>query len=105
MRVGAFLKNKNSFLGISVPNILNSKRFKEEQGVQATATDNPNIYFTGGTSIGLAAGLSLRPALLYRMVADAPNQLSVLAKVDYNEKIELGVGMSNNDYISLPYSY
>jgi type IX secretion system PorP/SprF family membrane protein len=98
--VGAFLKNKNSFFGISVPNVLNSKRFKEEQGVQTTATDNPNIYFTGGTSIGLSAGLSLRPALLYRMVADAPNQLSILAKVDYNEKIELGVGMSNNDYLS-----
>ena len=98
--IGAFLKNKNSFFGISVPNVLNSKRFKEEQGVQTTATDNPNIYFTGGTSIGLSAGLSLRPALLYRMVADAPNQLSILAKVDYNEKIELGVGMSNNDYLS-----
>jgi type IX secretion system PorP/SprF family membrane protein len=98
--IGAFLKNKNTFLGVSVPNILYSKRFKEEQGVQATATDNPNIYFKGGTSIGLAAGLSLRPALLYRMEADAPNQLSVLAKVDYNEKIELGVGMSNNDYLS-----
>jgi hypothetical protein len=34
------------------------------------------------------------------MLADAPNQLSILAKVDNNEKIELGVGMSNNDYIS-----
>jgi type IX secretion system PorP/SprF family membrane protein len=98
--VGALLKSKNTFLGISVPNILNSKRFKEEQGVQATATDKPHLYLSGGTSIGLAGGLSLRPALLYRMVADAPNQATVLAKLDYNDKVEVGIGMSNNDYLS-----
>lgn len=98
--VGALLKSKNTFLGISVPNILNSKRFKEEQGVQATATDKPHLYLSGGTSIGLSGGLSLRPALLYRMVADAPNQLTALAKLDYNDKVELGIGMSNNDYLS-----
>jgi type IX secretion system PorP/SprF family membrane protein len=98
--VGALLKSKNTFLGISVPNILNSKRFKEEQGVQATATDKPHLYLSGGTSIGLSGGLSLRPALLYRMVADVPNQITALAKIDYDEKIEVGIGVSNNKYIS-----
>jgi type IX secretion system PorP/SprF family membrane protein len=98
--VGALLKSKKTYIGISVPNILNSKRFKDNQGVQATATDKPHLYMSGGTSIGLIKGLSLRPTLLYRMIADAPNQITAIAKLDYNEKIEMGLGVSNNDYIS-----
>jgi type IX secretion system PorP/SprF family membrane protein len=98
--VGALLKSKNTFLGLSVPNILNSKRFKDQQGVQSTATDKPHLYMSGGTSFGLTSGLSLRPALLYRMVADAPNQLTALAKLDFKDRVEIGVGMSNNDYLS-----
>ena len=97
---GALLKSKNTFLGFSVPNILNSKRFKDQQGVQSTATDKPHLYMSGGTSFGLSSGLSLRPVLLYRMVADAPNQLTALAKLDFKDRVEIGAGMSNNDYIS-----
>ena len=38
--------------------------------------------------------------MLYRMVADAPNQLTAIAKLTLKEKLSLGVGVSNNDYIS-----
>ena len=38
--------------------------------------------------------------MLYRMVADAPNQLTAIAKLTLKDKISLGVGVSNNDYIS-----
>lgn len=38
--------------------------------------------------------------MLYRMVADAPNQLTAIAKLSLKDKISLGVGVSNNDYIS-----
>ena len=38
--------------------------------------------------------------MLYRMVADAPNQLTSIAKLSLKDKISLGVGVSNNDYIS-----
>ena len=100
MGMGLYFKNKNTFLGLSVPNILNSKRFKEEQALKASATDSPNMYFTGGTSIILTQDLSFKPALLYRIVKDAPNRLSIIAKVEYNEKIAFGIGASNNDYIS-----
>jgi hypothetical protein len=34
------------------------------------------------------------------MVADAPNQLTALAKLDFKDRVEIGVGMSNNDYLS-----
>ncbi len=38
--------------------------------------------------------------MLYRMVVDAPNQLTAIAKLTLKEKISLGLGVSNNDYIS-----
>jgi len=38
--------------------------------------------------------------MLYRMVADALNQLTAIAKLTLKDKISLGVGVSNNDYIS-----
>ena len=38
--------------------------------------------------------------MLYRIVADAPNQLTAIAKLSLKDKISVGVGVSNNDYIS-----
>ena len=35
--VGVFIQSKKFFAGISVPNFLNSKRFKESNGIATTA--------------------------------------------------------------------
>jgi type IX secretion system PorP/SprF family membrane protein len=98
--VGAFLQSKKFFAGISVPNFLNSKRFKESNGIATTATDKPHFYGTAGLSIPLGNSILLRPMMLYRVVSDAPNQITALGQIELKEQLSIGVGVSNNDYIS-----
>ena len=99
--LGAYLENDHNFFGISIPNILNTKRYKEIEGVQTTATDRPHVYISGGLNIGLyKEDLSFRPVMLYRVVKDAPSLLTVMAKLDYKDAVEFGVGLTNNDYMS-----
>jgi hypothetical protein len=38
--------------------------------------------------------------MVYRMVADAPNQLTAIARLTLKDQVSLGIGVSNNDYIS-----
>ena len=98
--IGLLLKGEKYFLGLSTPNMLNSKRYKEAEGLATTATDKPHLYITAGYHLKLNNTITLSPSMLYRMVADAPNQLTAIAKLTLKEKLSLGVGVSNNDYIS-----
>ena len=97
---GLLLKGEKYFIGLSTPNVLNSKRYKEEEGLATTATDKPHLYTTAGYHLKLNNTITLSPSMLYRMVADAPNQLTAIAKLTLKDKLSLGVGVSNNDYIS-----
>jgi len=98
--VGALLKGENFYVGASVPNFLNTERFKEVNGVATTATDKPHFYFTAGYELPINAYLDFNPSVLYRVVGAAPNQLTAIAQVTYMDKISAGLGVSNNDYIS-----
>lgn len=98
--VGLLLKGEKYFIGLSTPNMLNSKRYKEAEGISTTATDKPHLYTTAGFHLKLNNTITLSPSMLYRMVADAPNQLTAIAKLTLKERLSLGVGVSNNDYIS-----
>ena len=98
--VGLLLKGEKYFIGLSTPNMLNSKRYKEAEGISTTATDKPHLYSTAGFHLKLNNTITLSPSMLYRMVADAPNQLTAIAKLTLKERLSLGVGVSNNDYIS-----
>ena len=98
--IGLLLKGEKYFIGLSTPNMLNSKRYKEAEGISTTATDKPHLYTTAGFHLKMNNAITLSPSMLYRMVADAPNQLTAIAKLSLKDKISLGVGVSNNDYIS-----
>ena len=98
--VGAYLKSSTYFFSFSIPNFLNTKRFKEINGIQATATDKPHLYASGGFVWKLNTGISIEPSFLYRMVSDAPNQITAIGKLNFKDRLALGMGVSNNDYIS-----
>ena len=47
--------------------MLNSKRFKEEEGLVATAADKPHLYTSAGFQLKLNNTITLNPSMLYRM--------------------------------------
>lgn len=98
--VGALLNYKQFFFAASVPNFLNTERFKEINGFASMATDKPHVYFVTGFDLPITSNLDLTPNLLYRVVGAAPNQLTAIIQATYLKKYTMGLGLSNNDYIS-----
>lgn len=98
--VGAYLKGEKAFFGISAPNVLNTKRYKEVNGIAVTATDRPHFYMSGGLNLELSDQVVLEPSVLYRFVSGAPNLVTAFMNVNINNQVKVGTGISNNSYIS-----
>ena len=96
--VGVHLDNPNFFLSAGVPNLLNSKRYKENEGLVTTATDRPNLYLSTGGTLALGRNFALKPAILYRGVSDAPNFYNLQLMLELKDKVGVGISKMNNDY-------
>jgi type IX secretion system PorP/SprF family membrane protein len=88
--VGVHLDNPNFFLSAGVPNLLNSKRYKENEGLVTTATDRPNLYLSTGGTLALGRNFALKPAILYRGVSDAPNFYNLQLMLELKDKVGVG---------------
>lgn len=96
---GVHLDSKHFFFSVGVPNILNSKRYKESEGLITTATDRPNLYLSAGSTLALTSSIALKPAILYRGVSDAPNYYNLQLMLEVKDKIGVGLSKMNNDYL------
>lgn len=97
---GVLLKNEKYFIGVSVPNILNSYKYKEQMGLATIVTDKPHLYIIAGFDLKLNNSISLSPSVLYRTISDSSNQLTAIAKVTLKDIISLGIGVTNYNIIS-----
>jgi len=98
--IGAYARGEKAFVGFSVPNVLNSKRYKDVNGLALTATDRPHFYLSGGLKIKLNDQIGFEPNFLYRIVSGAPNLVTAFANINFNDKVKVGTGVSNNNYIA-----
>ena len=93
-----FLKVNNYYLGISINNLLKSNRYQEENGIVSQAIDKGQLYISSGIDIKLTDILTLRPSLIYSFVKNLDNQLTAITNLEINDKISVGLGVSNNYY-------
>ena len=96
--MGVFLKGNNYFLGISINNLLNSNRYQKENGIVSQAIDKGQLYVSSGIDIKITDILILRPSLIYSFVKNLDSQLTAITNLEINNKISVGLGVSNNYY-------
>jgi type IX secretion system PorP/SprF family membrane protein len=113
--VGLFYYNTNSYLGISVPKLLET-RFYEVVAFSQTKRKQ-HFYFTGGTVFDLAYNLKFKPAFITRVVAGSAVQLDLTANFLLNERFTFGtayrwntavsamVGFKVTDRLTIGYAY
>lgn len=92
-------ENTVYFLSFSSPNLVNFRRFKTTYNIYTKARDQRHYYTIGGANINLG-DLNLIPHFLIRAVENAPNLYSGMLGVGYLENFELGIGITNNFYLS-----
>ena len=95
--LGAFFKGKNYYIAISANNLLNSNRYKEENGIVSQAIDNGQIYTSFGFDLKITESVSFSPSIIYSLAKDIDNQMVILSNFNIGESISLGIGASSND--------
>tara|TARA_B100001250_G_scaffold398094_1_gene405935 strand:+ start:139 stop:972 length:834 start_codon:yes stop_codon:yes gene_type:complete len=103
--MGLFLKGNNYYLGISINNLLKSNRYQEENGIVSQAIDKGQLYISSGIDIKLTDILTLRPSLIYSFVKNLDNQLTAITNLEINDKISVGLGVSNNYYTNYQFLF
>jgi type IX secretion system PorP/SprF family membrane protein len=85
---GMYYYNKNSYLGLSVPMILDTKRYDDV--VSTAVNQRYHAYLSGGKVLNIDYNIKFKPAFVLKAVDGAPLQLDLTASFMFNNKFTLG---------------
>lgn len=117
---GAFYYTEKFYMGLSVPNFLETEHFDESSNSNnssATAEERVNYYMMTGYTFDLTDDLKFKPALLTKVVQGSPLQVDVSANFLIHQKLTLGaayrwsaaisglVGFQVSDQLMIGFAY
>lgn len=117
--VGMYYYTQKFYLGISVPNILETDHFDESSNSNSssTAKERVNYYLMTGYAFDLSDSLIFKPSLLTKLVEGSPLQVDLSANFLIYEKFTIGaayrwsaalsamVGFQITDQLMLGFAY
>jgi type IX secretion system PorP/SprF family membrane protein len=95
---GLYWHNSKNYLGVSVPNLFETKRYNDNSST--VAHDKMHIYIIAGTVFDLNSDWKFKPALLTKLVQGAPLQIDCSANFLFSEQLTIGVAYRWNAAIS-----
>lgn len=98
--VGAYYFTDTYYVGLSIPNLLNSKHIEEKAGISAYGSEEMHSFLTAGYVFQINDIFKLKPAFMSKFVKGSPISVDVSANVLYNNKFELGLAYRINDSFS-----
>ncbi len=96
--LGAFYYTDKFYVGLSVPNILNSVHL-DVNGI-AFGSEIQHYFVSAGYVFQLSETTKLKPSVLVKSAFGAPTSFDVNANVLLHDKFELGVSYRNDDSFS-----
>lgn len=88
--LGFHLYTNNWYIGLSVPNVLETKYYDDVQ--VSTATEKAHFYLTGGYIFDISYDFKLKPAVLVKGVTGAPLAVDISANALLMNRLTLGLG-------------
>lgn len=92
--VGLYYHSDASYVGISVPNLLETRHFDRYAGSGSNshiATEKIHYYLIAGHVFDLSGSVKFKPSLLTKLVQGAPLQVDVSGNFLINEKFMAGI--------------
>lgn len=96
---GVYFHSDKLYLGASVPNFFETKRYSDNDFV--VSKERMNFYFIGGYVFDVTQSLKFKPAFLTKIVEGVPLQLDVSGNFLINEKFVLGAAWRWSAAVSL----
>ena len=91
--VGLYFYSDNTYVGLSVPNFLETKHFDKyanNGSVSYIAKERLHYYLTAGHVLILVRTVKFKPSFIAKMTQGAPLQVDVSANFMINEKFVIG---------------
>lgn len=85
---GVYLHSENTYIGLSVPNFLETKHYDGQD--ESVATEKMHYYLIAGHVFELNPTLKFKPSVLAKAVNGAPLQFDLSANFLINDKLTLG---------------
>ena len=95
---GIFYYSDTYYLGISIPNFLNSVHLNIEGSQLGSETQH--YFITAGYVFQLSEDTKLKPSCLVKSAFDAPVSFDINANILLYHKLELGISLRNDDSFS-----
>ncbi|MEO8254129.1 MAG: type IX secretion system membrane protein PorP/SprF [Flavobacterium sp.] len=92
--LGFYLHSENTYLGLSVPNLLETKHFDRYAGTvdnSHVAKENMNFYMIAGHVFDLSEDVKFKPSILAKYIQGAPLQVDLSGSLLINEKFVAGL--------------
>ena len=86
--LGVYLHSDKSYIGVSVPNFIQSNRYDSDN--VAIFKERINYYFIAGHVFDLNPNIKFKPALLTKLVTGSPLQVDVSGNFMFYEKFVIG---------------
>ncbi|MDG2396270.1 MAG: type IX secretion system membrane protein PorP/SprF [Flavobacteriaceae bacterium] len=120
--LGLYFNTEKYYLGISVPNLLETNYFDEinfQNGFSSKISDKIHYYLIGGYVFELGSNLKIKPSTMFKIVDGSPLQWDASLNMLINNYVTLGVSyrldsalsflsgfqMSEKLFIGLGYDY
>ncbi len=93
---GVYYHNQRFYLGLSVPNILETEHLEASDpsnlgAASSVAKERLNFYLIAGHTFDLTDDIKFKPAILGKLVSGAPLQVDASANFLFHEKLTLGL--------------
>lgn len=99
MGAGVYYNTDNYYVGLSIPNILNTQHLDRNNG-RYQGTEQAHVFFTGGYVYDINEEFKIKPAFMTKFVKGSPVTVDLTANVLYQNRIEFGLGYRFDDAFS-----
>ncbi len=98
--VGVFYYTSKYYIGLSVPNILKSKYYKDKKGYVSNANETAHYFLTSGYVFEISESLDLKPSVMVKATFGAPVSIDLSVNALIYSKLEFGLSYRLDDSVS-----
>ena len=97
---GAFYYTDDFYVGLSMPNILETRHFEKEGGIISSASENMHVFLTTGYVFEMSQDLKLKPSVMLKAVSGAPLSIDLSINAMLYDTVEAGLSWREGDSVS-----
>ncbi|MBL4939542.1 MAG: type IX secretion system membrane protein PorP/SprF [Lutibacter sp.] len=97
---GIFYYTNKFYLGLSAPNLLETRHLEKNSGQTSSASEKAHYFFTTGYVFDINDHLKFKPSTMIKAASGAPLSVDLSTNILIQEKFEIGVSYRLEDSIS-----